>query len=62
MISSINHFRPYIIGLDAVVKHLVDNVKNHSTTVCAFISSLQESHTTLSQRLTAFEVNQTSIL
>ena len=62
MISSINHLGAHIIGLDAVVNHVADNVKNQSTTVGASISSLQESQTALSQRLTTLEVNQESIL
>ena len=62
MTSSINHLGAHIIDLDAVVKHIADNFKDHSTAICASISSLQESQTALSQRLTALEVNQASIL
>ena len=62
MISSINHLGAHIIDLDAAVKHVADNVKNQSAIVCASISSLQESQNALSQRLTALEVNQASIL
>ena len=62
MISSINHLGAHIIGLDAAVKHVADTVKDQSTTVCASISSLQESQTAISQRLSALEVNQASIL
>ena len=61
MISSINHLGAHIIDLDAAVKHVVDNVKEQSTTVCASISSLQESQTTIYQRLTTLEVNQARI-
>ena len=62
MISSINHLGAHIIGLDAVVKHVLYNVKDQLTTVSAYISSLQESHIALSQRLTTLEVNQATIL
>ena len=62
MISSINHLGAHIINIDAVVKHVADNVKDQSTTVCASISSLQDSQTDISQRLSALEVNQASIL
>ena len=57
MISYINHLGAHIIDLDVVVKNS-DNFKTQSTTVCAFISSLQESQAALSQRLTTLEVKQ----
>ena len=62
MISSINHLGAHIIGLDVAMKHVAENVKDQSTAICASISSLQETQTALSQRLTTLEVNQASIL
>ena len=62
MVSSINHLEAHIIGLDAAVKHVADNVKDQSTTVSASILSLQESQTDISQRLSTLKVNQASIL
>ena len=57
IISSINHLGAHIIDLDADVKHVADNIKDQSTTICASISSLQYSQTANSQRLSALEVN-----
>ena len=62
LITSINHLGAHIIDLNAVVSHVIDNFKDHITFTSASISSLLESQTTLSQRLTALEANQDSIL
>ena len=62
LIKSINHFGAHIIDLDAAVDHVANNVNDQTISTSASISSLLESQNALSQRLTALEPNQASIL
>ena len=62
LIKSINHIGAHIIDLDATVNHVVYNVKDQIIATSASISSLLDSQNALSQRLTALEANQASIL
>ena len=62
IIKSINSLGEHIIDLDVDVNHVAGNVKDHSTSISAFISSIQDSQTALFQRLTTLEASQASIL
>ena len=50
------------LTLIAAVSHVEENFKDQTTATSASISSIQDSQTALSQRLTALEANQASIL
>ena len=62
LVKYINHLGAHIIDLDVDVDHVAVTVKDQTTATSASIFSLLESQNALSQRLTALEANQASIM
>ena len=62
VVNSTNCLGAKIINLDAAVNQIADNVKAHASVMTTSITSLQESHTELNQRLDTLEATQAIIL
>ena len=62
VVNSINRLGEIVVDFDAVVDQVADNVKNHTKAMIESITSLQESHTELNQRLDTLEATQASIM